>query len=180
MPQFTRYSINDEIPPVPEGWLFVMCTASKMKIVDSRGNSLLPAGRALVDANDPRVKELIASGDLLVESQATVSLDNYVELKINSGAEDTAIMLLKKAMMDNTDKHQHAHAGEPAEQATDEQIAAKEEAVRKSRKKKVAEPEPQPEISDSSEEVVEQNADSSEQIIPQETDTSASEQEPSV
>lgn len=168
MPSFRRFTKSDPVPPVPSGWVYVAYEGATMKIVDSQGNSMAPYSRALADATDPVVNQLIADGKLTVISHATVSMDNYVEAHVETESGESTITALRRVMEDNSSD---AVASEPS---------------RRGRKKKSTESEPaieapviDEETSPAETPVIEQV----EEVAPQEIaieDTSAIDEEPSV
>lgn len=177
MPKFTRYTLEDATPPVPEGWLFVEYGGNKVKIIDNSGNSMAPFSRALVSSGDSKTAELIAEGHLAVISEATVSLENYVEANIASEAPielsipNDQLLMLKNAMAARTLETPDVAPENitPAEMASPEQIAAKEEAVKKTRKKKTADDEAASVNSSISEISQETQSDSTDTATPDES-----------
>lgn len=168
MPQFKNYAQSDDAPQVPEGWFFVELNRDKIKIVDNDGNSMMPYTRALVK-KDSMSTSLVADGTLVVISESTVSLENYSEATFHNDA-----LMALKMTMDATQPEIPVHfdAITSAEQVADEVVAAKDEQVKKARKKKSTDA---GEAETPADEQI-TNSDAETSTI----DTSASEEEPSV
>ena len=168
MPQFKNYAQSDDAPQVPEGWFFVELNRDKIKIVDNDGNSMMPYTRALVK-KDSMSTSLVADGALTVISESNVSLENYSEATFHADA------LAAQKMTMNAPRSEipvHFDVVTPAEPASEEVIASKDEQVKKARKKK-------------STDAGEAGVPADEQITNSDAetstiDTSASEEEPSV
>jgi hypothetical protein len=169
MPVFTRFTKSDEAPVVPQGWLYVAYNGAKIKIVDSKGNSMAPYSRALVDGSDSMIKMLVADGVLSVLVEGTVPPEDYAEVVTEDGSVKEKLALLKQVVATpNTEM-----VGEPPVEATEEQIAEKETA-KKTRKKKYV---------DTEASVAEQNEEipaDTQEISNDESNTSAQDETPSV
>lgn len=170
MPQFKNFNQTDDAPPIPEGWMFVELNRDKMKIVDNQGNSMSPYSRALVQ-KDAMSNALVDEGVLVVISEATVSLENYVEEpKFHSNE-----MALKMQFADQSANHDDdADAIRTSSVPSEAEIAAKEEQIKKPRKKKSVD------ASSGETDIAFDEETSNSEVETSTTDTSASEEEPSV
>lgn len=169
MPSFKIFTATDEVPPVPEGWLYVSYPGEGIKIVDTLGHSMSKRSRALVKEDDARVQELLANGSLKIISHATVSLDNYIEATVDDGVSRQNINLKKIKSLKNAIES-----------------SSVTEVPRKTRKKKqdetdeVDEPTVIDDVVDEAQLDVAANTEEPQELEISTTDTSTSEEEPSV
>ena len=172
MPQFTRYTLNDEVPAVAYGWLYVQYNGEKNKIVDNLGNSMPPYSRAVVDGSDSTVASYVANGTLVVLSEGNTPLEEIDRVIVEEPPTNAPLVALAEKLSQSTPVE--SIEPEPPTEEMLEKIAAKEEAIKKSRKKKTVEP--QAESTEISNEAETDVSNSEEQPV----ETSTSNEEPSV